>query len=580
VKEWIVDAVMTTGALDIPRQRTATRPPQPTRLNAATRHLRAGVYIDPAFRDRVLRDVYNDNKRRPAPAYGYDTIPVLRHAWRSWRLDLAQHLIVSVTMIAILAWRPLVALFVASIALVWWCGGQLRGLMLARWRYLLDRTGKTYGADLKRHSRSVATVMAGALVFLAATTAMLTTGHHAGWLARGSLTEALTVVLTPIAVAAAVAWLRQRMLDGILDEPTREPGTPLPSRLQVLDAYRTVGYTVYGGYRPFIGSGRRVRGWSFVQRLVPPEDTVAKVAPDIEGAGNTAEYRIPPFRTGQLVAYLYEQIQALREEADPEIRLPGLRIADHIFVEGTAAWRFLPAFAADEATATERVMANPTDAARHYLACHIESWEGEVFTRVFVHVSLQGRALYLEFSTYTLTPTCRAFHTIDHIGETGTAARWRTAWSSLRRSPQLLLAPAKAITALRVLHGSIRAARDLTLEARRGVNIGSRFSPREEAMWRPEHRNDDPDQRARREPDIDYFQLGDIHKHSQIIERRLLAAVADFLRAKKVDTSEFWQRATTILNSGVISTGANNTIINSSTVGANATFATNAPPQA
>ncbi|WP_157979008.1 hypothetical protein, partial [Nocardia aurea] len=36
----------------------------------ATRHLCAGVYLDPAFRGVVLRRVHNDTARMVAPSYG------------------------------------------------------------------------------------------------------------------------------------------------------------------------------------------------------------------------------------------------------------------------------------------------------------------------------------------------------------------------------------------------------------------------------------------------------------------------------------------------------------------------------
>lgn len=581
--EEIADGVAGTlavpGEPDIPRQRSP-RPAEPDRLNAATRHLCAGVYLDSGFRDRLLRDGYNDNKRRFAPSYGFDPIPVLRHAWRSYALETAQHLLVTAMVAAVLVWRPLIAVLVAGVALVSWTGIQLNALLLARWRYLLARDGKMYGSDLDHHSKVFAWMLAAGAALLAAAAFTLAARDRADGppFTRGSLSQALLVMMAPVALAAGVAYARQRLLDRVFDEPTREPGPPPPGRLGVLIAQQAHGYTVYGGYRPFIGSGRRVRGWSFVQRLVPPENAWAQLNPDEDQVGVTPEYRTPPFRTHQLVTHLYEQIQALREEPDPEVRLPGLRVDEHVFIEGTQARRFLDEFTEDAVAATERIKASPTDAARHYLACQIESWGGEVFTSVFVHVSLQGRTLYLEFSTYALTPTCRAFQVIDHVGESGPAARWRAAAKSVRRTPHLLLAPVKLASAGRLLAGAVRARQDLTLEARRGVNTGARFSLREEAVWRPDQRDEDPEERAARLPHTDYFQLGDINKHSQIIERRLLAAVADFLTTKNVDTSEFWQRATTILNSGVISTGSGNTIVNNSTVGAGATSTSTAPP--
>jgi hypothetical protein len=567
----------TSDSSDIPHQRTAPRPPEPPRLNAATRHLCAGVYVDSAFRDRVLRDSYNDNKRRFAPSYGFDPIPVLRHAWRSWRLEITQHVVVTAILVVVLVWRPLIAVLVGGLALAWWAGHQLSALSYARWRYLLDRTGQLHGHDLDRHSKFFAVLTATGVAATGITAAILDAHHRGQPLLRGNLTEALVVLLAPITIAAGTAVARQYVLDRVMDEPEREQDSPLSGRLGTLAGTQAHGYTVYGGHRPFIGSGRRVRGWSFVQRLIPPAEVWAQFEPN-SAARQTSEYAAPPFRTDQLVTHLHQQIQSLCDETDPEVRLPGLRVADHVFIEGTRARPFLAEFDANEADATQRVMTNPDDAARHYLACCIESWGGEVFTTVFVHASLQGRTLYLEFSTYALTPVCRAFQDIDSIGATGPGARWRAAWSSLRHTPGLLLAPVRLARALRLLGSAVGARHDLTREARRGVNIGARFSLREEAVWRPDQRDDDPGERARQEPDIDYFQLGDINKHSQILERRLLAAVADFLSTKKVDTSEFWQRATTILNNGVISNGSGNTIVNDSTVGPNATFTTNAPP--
>jgi hypothetical protein len=48
---------------------------------AATRHLCAGVYVDERFRDLVIDEVCTAPHRRVAPSYGFDIVPVMRHAW-------------------------------------------------------------------------------------------------------------------------------------------------------------------------------------------------------------------------------------------------------------------------------------------------------------------------------------------------------------------------------------------------------------------------------------------------------------------------------------------------------------------
>jgi hypothetical protein len=55
--------------------------------SAATRHLCAGVYVDRSFRDLVIRTVHHNSQRRAVPSYGFDLMPVVRHAWGSGFLD-------------------------------------------------------------------------------------------------------------------------------------------------------------------------------------------------------------------------------------------------------------------------------------------------------------------------------------------------------------------------------------------------------------------------------------------------------------------------------------------------------------
>src|SRR5262249_8505937 len=79
-----------------------------------------------------------------------------------------------------------------------------------------------------------------------------------------------------------------------------------------------------------------------------------------------------------------------------------------------------------------------------------------------------------------------------------------------------------------------------TLTHRRGKQIGSRFSAREEASRPWEH--DGQDQIA-------------ILDEMKIIEKRLLKAAEDFLDARNVDTSVFKQQVLNIINSGVLNMG-------------------------
>lgn len=93
---------------------------------------------------------------------------------------------------------------------------------------------------------------------------------------------------------------------------------------------------------------------------------------------------------------------------------------DHVFIDGTYVNNF-PGALSDPPSPTVLygIMAEPREEARYHIACQVEAWGGELVTTVFVHISLQGRTLYVEFSTYALLPTPLRFHVIDEVDGTG-----------------------------------------------------------------------------------------------------------------------------------------------------------------
>jgi hypothetical protein len=211
-------------------------------------------------------------------------------------------------------------------------------------------------------------------------------------------------------------------------------------------------------------------------------------------------------------------------------------------------------------------IANPGGVARHYLACRVESWGGEVVTSVFVHVSLQGRTLYLEFSTYALLPTRK-----EYAGGTGPGAAVKAIGKGLLSLPEELLGARRAARAPAQLWAALRPGTDQTAKASARIDIGATVSAREEAAADIDAAYDDDEDKS-------YFQIQDILQHSKIIERRLIAIVGDYLKELGVDTSEFLERAQAILNSGVINTGSGTVNLVGSAVGDQASVTNEAPP--
>jgi hypothetical protein len=194
--------------------------------------------------------------------------------------------------------------------------------------------------------------------------------------------------------------------------------------------------------------------------------------------------------------------------------------------------------------AIARAIANPGDVARHYLAVRVESWGGHIVTSVFVHVSLQGRTLYLEFATYALFPV---------KARSEASAVPVAIGAALARLPGRLLACWRIVGLL-----------TLFLPGFRRGSAWADTGMRETMMMDAEVGHSE-------EPERSYFQVQDVAQHSKIIERRLIAAVDEFLFETGVDTSEFTARTTAILNDGVMNFGSGDINVENSAVGTHAT---------
>src|SRR5699024_499744 len=98
----------------------------------ATRHLCTGVHIDESFRNLVLKEVCTAFARRTAPSYGFDLVPVMRHAWLALHLSTLSRLV----LIAALITPYLGGLTVATLLII---GGYVLLVLLERaWRISKD----------------------------------------------------------------------------------------------------------------------------------------------------------------------------------------------------------------------------------------------------------------------------------------------------------------------------------------------------------------------------------------------------------------------------------------------------------
>lgn len=291
---------------------------------------------------------------------------------------------------------------------------------------------------------------------------------------------------------------------------------------------------LYGGFLPFIGAGAYEGGWSFNCALTQTDPTCARRP-------------LLPFTAQELYAHIHDKLETLR--------IPGIHMADRIFVSGREAR------GADDlchgvdvrplqSVAMERVrgcVGASDTRMRHYLCLEIADWGGEIVTSYFIRFVVRANGLYVEFSRFFLGPVDEPYRSIERMHEGGAGARL------LRLSGDLATGPFVAVAAAVRVCGNLitRIARLASADPRRkrrmrrvrdecNYNYGADTTLRESLSGTTLRH---------------YFQRSDEDFNRKLIERNLLDEIALFLEAHGVDSSDIRERRTTILNNGLIVNG-------------------------
>ncbi|MEU0121640.1 hypothetical protein ABZ114_08090 [Streptomyces albidoflavus] len=541
-------------------------------LTAATRHLCAGPYVDEHFGDLVIDKVCTSPHRRVAPSYGFDIVPVMRHAWRAAALTavLRVTLLGSVIAPAFADALPASALVVCGLAL----------LCLARLALLIHRGDREPQNDRKpgrrkkqlqyRHRRRLRRLLPRQRSEKAEAL------QRVGGIALGLAATGLTIALvhprnaaTALYIGAGIALmcltvgaLRQVQLNQLLRAPALRPGR-LSARQRVADVqqrdvhtvYRRpshtqdegaadddlTSFTLFGEESPFIGAGEIVYQWNppmSVQLLRPVEDDDAPL--------HEREHPVPPFQAHELVDHLREAVRLLNTDSH-DVRLPA-QVKDRVYVSETAV-------AADRSLLPKKVtdvdlreiINTPGSRGHHFLEVTTPLEGAEYVATVLLHVSVRGRTLIISTAACVLAHTPRSFQRTAEFGQHGLLAVLWAAFRELRSLPRQVPHAWRIVKYLRALAKAAALPPDLTSTPIRNVLIGSRVSVREQSAqaWSKVQ-----------------LEKTDILGRMKTIEQRLLRAAGDFLLAKGVDASEFNNRALKIINSGIFNFGDNNTISN------------------
>jgi hypothetical protein len=316
-------------------------------------------------------------------------------------------------------------------------------------------------------------------------------------------------------------------------------------RLHDIDRQGGGNTVVYSGYQPFVGSGVVLRRWDLTQRLVRPAPPGVTKRSEAE-----REFETPPFSAREISAYVRRHIAGLATDPLPERHLSDLTVADRVFVAGTEISDLEPQTSKVQ---MNRIIRHPTAPQRHYLACQVVSWRGELVTTVYVHFAVQGKVLYVELHVTGLLPCDERYRVVDQVDGTSLSQVLRDTGHGLLAAPIAVAgAPVAFLRAVSDAVGLATTKPSTTARLRRGYDYGAAVGLREigASEWTRDH-----------------MQTQDITKYGRMIERRVLDAILDFLEAKGVDVTEYRQRSLTILNAGAVATAGGTVNVSGDAVG-------------
>ncbi|MEU4155868.1 hypothetical protein [Actinoplanes sp. NPDC026670] len=512
-------------------------PPSNTHwLSAATRHMCAGAYLDENFARTSVEEVYQQPQRAVAPSFGFDLGPVLMHCRRAYRIALIRDGVIAGALL-LLACTSGIGLILGLALLAGW------HTVVAFYRMITDTLRRIMAGERIAFGALVRQLLTSAVglfvLFIGLGVAIPALGLMSASAAFGSsasvdaslsallgsaLLTMIVVFVTP-AATSLTQWSH-----AVRHSPGRQPEPLAPDhRIEEIQNQQRGNTSVYSGYSPFIGSGTPIGVEGFALRMIRSQNGLADQSD--EGA---REFQELPFSNGELVAYVGSGLAELATAHDPARRIPGLTVADRLFVAGNEA---LWSEVWSDAATISQVLVNPTDSCRHYLECQVTSWNGELITSVYVHFLLAGRTLYLEIATNALTPCQDLYRTVDDLRSQGAWPYLRAAWWGLASAASTVASAPINLVRAALVAMTRQGSRAASARLPRGFDYGAQTSVRELAS--PGLLRND-------------FQTQDVVKFKNILTRRVVASTLDFLVAKGVDVTEFRQRANVLINEGVI----------------------------
>ncbi|MDQ0788726.1 hypothetical protein QFZ64_004223 [Streptomyces sp. B3I8] len=532
-------AARATGSLPEP-------PATPPYASEATRLLCAGTYLDSAYRDQVIDELYLNEQRLAAPSLGLDAARVLAHALRARRLELAwSGAILGLWVVGMPLTRYFLLLFLvfgAYSAAAPWVRGKAEHPPMYR---------RVFAFLLRWYSRiGIAALLAAALYVACgggddtsaapsyddmygtssgsdvspSDTLHQWFGVLGAWvtLAVLALTVVFLVAQRGQVTRSLAAELSTRRFQEVADDPAEQSeGRRFRRLAQRVRAEQWQPLVMYHEARPFCGAGAAHDTWVLAVELRP--DGMKKQRP----LSNRAVL--------ETVRPLLEQLRESAATAEHPVRdrLRRLEIDECVFlpVEGLLRREDAPYGPGDFESHLVRAVEEGAEKRRHFLRVRVGGWEEELIVSVFVRVHTQGRMLMLEIAPHVLTPVREDFKEADR-----TAHRYnhnsllgKAAWAVPR-------VPSAAAAAVYQLGRQVVFGWRLVTSGNAGaLPEGPGLSVRELGAA----------------PDGSLFQTMDVDRYLRAVQDRIAHGVRTALADAGYQTGEFVQKIVNISNGGV-----------------------------
>ncbi|MFD9817315.1 hypothetical protein [Streptomyces sp. NPDC059080] len=395
----------------------------------ACRLLCAGVYLDAAFRDRVINELYVHDERVVAPSSGFDAARVLAHALRARRIDLVCGMaILAVWTVTVMLLPNVFFLLIPVVVLAAVPALRAGDPRAGRPRRVLAQCLRWYGLLALLNTALTTTVLAAeSLRSLGGgpTTETFTdiplpwpygaVAHvdprHAWAALAVFLMLALAVGAQRAMVAGALAGTLSpsRFPDLAADPAEQADGSRFHRVRTLIRREQHAPLVLYRVGDPFCGSGTPHEAWSTSVELRPRKGH-APGPLDNDTVLNWIRQALEPLRepsgggAQQGAAAVRDRLRTV--EADEYVFLP---------VDGLPSRHVAPHTQEEFELHRAASIEEGGEARRHCLRIRVGGWGEGLVVTVFVRVHTRGGVMVLELAPHVLWPLRPQFQNADRI---------------------------------------------------------------------------------------------------------------------------------------------------------------------